>query len=607
MAKSSSTTPKSTKGLGVPLKSGNGNEYPLSYAESIWDVAQQSTNLAQVMLEAGAAPSGSETGAGQYGQEEINEAICKVKESSFNKVTSWSGTPTDINYPSEKLVKDSLDLKQDQLTAGSGITIVDNQISVGIGTVEVVRITLTTEVQGVSMSGLDINVYLNGSNTVYATVTTDAQGKATVNIPLGNIYRLAFPPVTGCKPVEDYQRYAVQATENVDIEYIDINAVDPGQQKESIEVQVLYNDGTAVTKYSGISVAINSNKQTSTQTTDANGTASFEADMGETYTLTITLPEGKYANNDRVTKKFTADRSSRGVVWVLTDAKIGLFILADSYVDGVDEYSFDDWIEATKDAITVGDAEYIRYEAGDVQGSPNAYCWKDENDNLIYTKTDSPVERGFDSADNDNTAWEESTFVTPHAILERKEPIRYNSQAKLIKISTTTLVQNNGVFVVDIDLLRKNEAKSTSWASSREEFTSIPTGVNTSQNYFYDGFTASELVQEEGDERGINTGAIDRCIDYTRTVNNKTWKGFLPAVGQLQILRGERDAIDTVLDILRPNGVDGLQGTVTSLFTSYTLWACTQPYSSSAYYVNINTTNSRYKTDVLYSFPFFAL
>jgi len=51
------------------------NDIPLSYSDSIWDIAAQSTNLAQVMLEAGAAPSGSETGEGQYGQNEINEAL----------------------------------------------------------------------------------------------------------------------------------------------------------------------------------------------------------------------------------------------------------------------------------------------------------------------------------------------------------------------------------------------------------------------------------------------------------------------------------------------------------------------------------------------------
>ena len=32
-----------------------------------------------------------------------------VKEDKSNKVTTWSSTTTDINYPSEKLVKDALD------------------------------------------------------------------------------------------------------------------------------------------------------------------------------------------------------------------------------------------------------------------------------------------------------------------------------------------------------------------------------------------------------------------------------------------------------------------------------------------------------------------
>lgn len=38
------------------------------------------------------------------------------KENSANKVTSWTATVTDTNYPSEKLVKDSLDTKQEHLS-----------------------------------------------------------------------------------------------------------------------------------------------------------------------------------------------------------------------------------------------------------------------------------------------------------------------------------------------------------------------------------------------------------------------------------------------------------------------------------------------------------
>lgn len=43
-------------------------------------------------------------------QEVINNLVSKI-EKKVNKVTSWNSTPTNDNYPSEKLVKDSLDGK----------------------------------------------------------------------------------------------------------------------------------------------------------------------------------------------------------------------------------------------------------------------------------------------------------------------------------------------------------------------------------------------------------------------------------------------------------------------------------------------------------------
>lgn len=47
---------------------------------------------------------------------DLNDEIDSLgddKENVSNKVSSWSGTPTDTNYPSEKLVSDSLALKAD--------------------------------------------------------------------------------------------------------------------------------------------------------------------------------------------------------------------------------------------------------------------------------------------------------------------------------------------------------------------------------------------------------------------------------------------------------------------------------------------------------------
>lgn len=49
------------------------------------------------------------------------KTLINNKEDSNNKVNSWSSTPTDTHYPSEKLVKDSLDNKQEKLISGTNL------------------------------------------------------------------------------------------------------------------------------------------------------------------------------------------------------------------------------------------------------------------------------------------------------------------------------------------------------------------------------------------------------------------------------------------------------------------------------------------------------
>lgn len=53
------------------------------------------------------------------------------------KVTSWTPTPSDTNYPSEKLVKDSLDLKQATLVSGSNIKTINTESILGSGNINV--------------------------------------------------------------------------------------------------------------------------------------------------------------------------------------------------------------------------------------------------------------------------------------------------------------------------------------------------------------------------------------------------------------------------------------------------------------------------------------
>lgn len=53
----------------------------------------------------------STTSDDKYPSEKLVKTNLDLKENSANKVTSWSSTTSDTNYPSEKLVKDALDTK----------------------------------------------------------------------------------------------------------------------------------------------------------------------------------------------------------------------------------------------------------------------------------------------------------------------------------------------------------------------------------------------------------------------------------------------------------------------------------------------------------------
>ena len=58
-------------------------------------------------------------------------------EDKSNKVTSWSNTLSDVNYPSEKLVKDSLDGKQDELVSGTNLKTLNEVDLLGEGDITI--------------------------------------------------------------------------------------------------------------------------------------------------------------------------------------------------------------------------------------------------------------------------------------------------------------------------------------------------------------------------------------------------------------------------------------------------------------------------------------
>lgn len=86
--------------------------------------------------------------------DKINE-----KEKKNNKVSSWSGTPTDINYPSEKLVKDGLDGKQEKLVNGANLKTLN-----GVGLLGEGNIAIVVDGGNDSISGVSENIIYLGDD-----------------------------------------------------------------------------------------------------------------------------------------------------------------------------------------------------------------------------------------------------------------------------------------------------------------------------------------------------------------------------------------------------------------------------------------------------------
>lgn len=416
---------------------------------------------------------------------------------------------------------------------GSVITVTNNagdteSIDVLASTDERVQIAVTTEVQGVSVSGLVINAYYNNAETPTATVTLDANGMGTLRVPNGYTYKLVFPSVQGCADIAPVVHTATVSQRSVEVEYAEYI---PGQNVEEVTVLVQEYAGQTVTNVSGLTVTLTISGNSTQYVTNSSGKVVINVDLGSQYSISVPNREGYYVSPmNTQTQSFTAESSSRGVLFIYRNAETGIFIVHENG----DDYTLPEW----EDAVSAG-------------------------------------------------------TVT-------------NSQAKLIKIATSTLVDNNGVFGVLIDHLRERTyGANVQWNPESALFNSIPfDGNSASQPYYYNGMTASDLIQKEGDERGLQTPAVDRCLAMTQTIgegeSEQTLKGFLGSVGQWNILWTNRTEIDNILTSTRPEG--------TYLLSTLTTAKWTSTQNSAAHVWNWTTVAGGYgpKTISYTVVPFFA-
>lgn len=206
---------------------------------------------------------------------------------------------------------------------------------------EKVNITISTSVEGVSIKGVVVNVFLNGATTS-TKYTSDAEGKISFTVPRGTIYKVSFQELKNCDPLPSLTYTAALRVRDINVEYKALSG-----ETASVVVTIDKAENGAVTPMQGVAVTCEvTNGDTTTTETDENGKVTFSIPWGKTYKITAGKPEGYYAFRGVYEKNSVADVAEHNLYYHFFPTTSGVFILDAAGA----QYTLDEWQESGKTA-----------------------------------------------------------------------------------------------------------------------------------------------------------------------------------------------------------------------------------------------------------------
>lgn len=187
---------------------------------------------------------------------------------------------------------------------------------------ERVNITMTTSVAGVSVKGVSVNVFLNGSSA-FTKYTTDADGKVSFAIPRGTMYKIAFQELKDCDPLPSLTYTAALRVRDINVEYKPMS-----DEKASVIVTIDKAEDGKVIPFEGVAVtcAID-NGDTITTETDSEGKVTFRIPYNKKYKITAAQKDGYYAFHGVYEKNNVADVAEHNLYFHYYPTTSGVFIL----------------------------------------------------------------------------------------------------------------------------------------------------------------------------------------------------------------------------------------------------------------------------------------
>ena len=204
---------------------------------------------------------------------------------------------------------------------------------------EKVNISISTSVEGVSIKGVVVNVFLNGATTS-TKYTSDAEGKISFAIPRGTIYKVSFQELKNCDPLPSLTYTAALRVRDINVEYKALSG-----ETASVVVTIDKAENGAVTPLQGVPVTCEiANGDTTTTETNKNGKVTFSIPWGKTYKITAGKAEGYYAFKGIYEKNNVADVAEHNLYYHFFPVTSGVFILDTAGA----QYTLDEWQQSGK-------------------------------------------------------------------------------------------------------------------------------------------------------------------------------------------------------------------------------------------------------------------
>ena len=204
---------------------------------------------------------------------------------------------------------------------------------------EKVNISISTSVEGVSIKGVVVNVFLNGATTS-TKYTSDAEGKISFAIPRGTIYKVSFQELKNCDPLPSLTYTAALRVRDINVEYKALSG-----ETASVVVTIDKAENGAVKPLQGVSVTCEvTNGDTITTETGENGKVTFSIPWGKTYKITAGKHEGYYAFKGIYEKNNVADVAEHNLYYHFFPVTSGVFILDTAGA----QYTLDEWQQSGK-------------------------------------------------------------------------------------------------------------------------------------------------------------------------------------------------------------------------------------------------------------------